>query len=47
MNSPMPKLLVENVSKQFPTRAEPLVVLDRVSLELAAGENMARARCSA
>ena len=41
MNSPMPKLLVENVSKQFPTRAEPLVVLDRVSLELAAGENVA------
>ncbi|MCX7426302.1 MAG: ABC transporter ATP-binding protein [Planctomycetia bacterium] len=37
----MPKLLVENVSKQFPTRAEPLVVLDRVSLELAAGENVA------
>ena len=37
----MPKLLVENVRKQFPTRAEPLVVLDGVSLELDEGRNMA------
>ena len=33
----MPELLVENVSKQFPTRAEPLEVLRGVSLELDAG----------
>jgi lipoprotein-releasing system ATP-binding protein len=37
----MPKLLVEKVSKQFPTRAEPLVVLRGVSLELAQGQNLA------
>jgi lipoprotein-releasing system ATP-binding protein len=41
MSTPMPKLVVDNLSKQFPTRAEPLVVLDRVSLELTAGENVA------
>ena len=37
----MPELLVENVSKQFPTRAEPLDVLRGVSLELDAGRNVA------
>ena len=37
----MTKLLVENVTKEFPTRGQPLVVLRDVSLELAAGENMA------
>ena len=37
----MTKLLVENVTKEFPTRGHPLVVLWDVSLELAAGENVA------
>jgi lipoprotein-releasing system ATP-binding protein len=37
----MSKLAVENVTKEFPTRGEPLVVLRGVSLELAAGENVA------
>ncbi|MHC4180133.1 MAG: ABC transporter ATP-binding protein [Planctomycetota bacterium] len=37
----MTTLLVENLSKQFPTRAEPLVVLRNVSLELGQGENLA------
>ena len=37
----MPELLVEDVSKQFPTRAEPLEVLRGVSLELCAGRNVA------
>ncbi|HUT89939.1 MAG TPA: ABC transporter ATP-binding protein [Thermoguttaceae bacterium] len=37
----MTKLLVENVTKEYPTRGEPLVVLRGVSLELAAGENLA------
>ena len=37
----MPELLVENVSKQFPTRGEPLEVLRGVSLELDAGRNVA------
>jgi lipoprotein-releasing system ATP-binding protein len=37
----MPELLVENVSKQFTTRAEPLEVLRGVSLELDAGRNVA------
>ena len=37
----MSTLLVENVSKQFPTRAEPLVVLRDVSLELEQGQNVA------
>jgi len=37
----MPKLLVEHVFKQFPTRAEPLVVLRDVSMQLEAGENVA------
>jgi len=34
-------LLVEHVSKRYPTRGEPLVVLRDVSLELNRGENMA------
>jgi len=37
----MRELLVENVSKQFPTRAEPLEVLRDVSLKLDAGRNVA------
>jgi lipoprotein-releasing system ATP-binding protein len=37
----MAGLLVENVSKQFPTRAEPLLVLRDVSLALQQGENLA------
>jgi lipoprotein-releasing system ATP-binding protein len=37
----MAKLLVENLSKQFPTRGEPLVVLRDVSLTLDAGQNAA------
>jgi lipoprotein-releasing system ATP-binding protein len=34
-------LSVEQLSKQFPTRAEPLVVLCDISFELAGGENLA------
>src|SRR3977135_2898891 len=37
----MPDLVVDHVSKSFPTRAEPLVVLRDVSLALSAGENAA------
>lgn len=37
----MPDLTVENVSKQYPTRGEPLSVLRAVSLQLSAGENLA------
>jgi len=37
----MTRLLVEQVSKEFPTRAEPLVVLREVSLELERGQNVA------
>jgi lipoprotein-releasing system ATP-binding protein len=37
----MTTLLVEHVSKQYPTRGEPLVVLRDVSLELARGQNVA------
>jgi lipoprotein-releasing system ATP-binding protein len=37
----MPDLLVENVTKEFPTRGEPLVVLCGASLSLSAGENLA------
>ena len=37
----MTRLVVDNVTKEFPTRGEPLVVLRGVSLELAAGENVA------
>lgn len=37
----MGQLNVENVTKEFPTRAEPLVLLRGVSLELGQGENVA------
>jgi lipoprotein-releasing system ATP-binding protein len=37
----MPKLQVENVTKQYPTRSEPLAVLRGVSLQLEPGENLA------
>jgi len=37
----MSQLSVENVTKQFPTRTEPLEVLRGVSLELSSGENVA------
>src|SRR3972149_6636194 len=37
----MTKLLVEDVTKEFPTRGAPLAVLRGVSLELAGGENVA------
>lgn len=37
----MSKLVVTDVTKEFPTRGEPLVVLRGVSLSLNSGENMA------
>jgi lipoprotein-releasing system ATP-binding protein len=37
----MPDLLVENVTKQFPARRQPLIVLRGISLELNRGENIA------
>ena len=37
----MADLIVENVTKQFPTRSEPLAVLRGVSFELSAGESLA------
>ncbi|RIK81014.1 MAG: ATP-binding protein [Planctomycetota bacterium] len=37
----MSELAVTNVTKEYPTRAEPLVVLRGVSLAVAAGENVA------
>ena len=37
----MAGLVVQNVTKQFPTRGEPLTVLNGVSFELGAGENVA------
>ncbi|MCI0359546.1 MAG: ABC transporter ATP-binding protein [Planctomycetaceae bacterium] len=37
----MPDLVVDRVAKEFPTRAEPLVVLREASLELSAGQNAA------
>jgi lipoprotein-releasing system ATP-binding protein len=37
----MPALIVDNVTKQYPTRGEPLEVLRGVSLELEAGRNAA------
>ena len=37
----MPQLTVSHVSKQYPTRGEPLVVLRDISLTLAAGQNAA------
>ena len=40
-NASMSTLVVENVTKQYLTRGDPLVVLRGVSLALAAGENLA------
>ena len=37
----MPDLLVQDISKEFPSRGAPLVVLKRVSLALNVGENAA------
>ena len=37
----MTQLVVNNLTKEFPTRGEPLVVLRGVSLEMAAGESLA------
>ena len=37
----MPALIVDNVTKHYPTRGEPLEVLRGVSLELDAGQNAA------
>jgi lipoprotein-releasing system ATP-binding protein len=37
----MPDLIVDRVSKEFPTRGDPLVVLREASLALSAGENAA------
>jgi lipoprotein-releasing system ATP-binding protein len=37
----MPDLVVENVTKQFPTRSDPLVVLSGASLSLSGGQNAA------
>lgn len=37
----MSQLAIDNVTKEFPTRADPLVVLRGVSLSLSAGENVA------
>ena len=39
--SPMSRLVVSDVTKQFPTRSEPLDVLRGASLELSSGESMA------
>ena len=37
----MSTLVVDNLTKEFPTRGEPLIVLRGVSLELSAGDNVA------
>jgi lipoprotein-releasing system ATP-binding protein len=37
----MPDLSVHDITKQFPTRSEPLVVLRGISFDLSAGENLA------
>jgi lipoprotein-releasing system ATP-binding protein len=37
----MPELIVEHVAKEFPTRAQPLIVLRDASLSLSPGENVA------
>ena len=37
----MPELSIENLRKEYPTPADPLVVLDHVSVDLAGGENLA------
>ena len=39
--SPLPDLVVENIAKEYTTRAAPLVVLRDASLELSVGENVA------
>ena len=35
----MPELIVKDITRTFPTRGEPLVVLRGCSLELEAGQN--------
>ena len=40
-STPVADLLVEHLSKEYATRAEPLVVLTDVSLEVSLGENIA------
>ena len=37
----MPQLTVDNVTKQFPTRTDPLVVLQGISFQLQSGRNLA------
>jgi lipoprotein-releasing system ATP-binding protein len=37
----MPNLVVDNISKEFATRGEPLRILHGVSLQLSAGQNLA------
>lgn len=37
----MPDIVVEQITKEFPTRSDPLIVLRRASLELSRGENLA------
>ena len=37
----MPELLVEHLSKQYPTRDQPLLVLQDVSFEMSPGDNVA------
>lgn len=37
----MPHLVVDNVTKEYPTRSDPLVVLRGCSLELSGGDNLA------
>src|SRR5436190_24394111 len=37
----MPDLIVQNITKDFPTRAESLSVLRGISLEMSRGENLA------
>ncbi len=37
----MSQLIVDNVTKEFPTRGDPLVVLQGVSLQLESGRNLA------
>lgn len=39
--SAMPELVVNSITKQFPTRSQPLEVLRGASLELARGQNLA------
>jgi lipoprotein-releasing system ATP-binding protein len=37
----MARLIVDNVTKEFPTRTEPLVVLQGISFQLESGQNLA------